>query len=381
MKKTSRARLLTFLLLAAATGAGGVCLYRNHARKAAPPRTPPAPVVVRVTKVQTKDVPVWLSGIGNVQAYNTVTIRPRVSGTLDTVNFTEGQLVTRGDVLAQIDPRPYQAALTQARARKKQNEAQLANAQRELDRIRGLVRTGAESQRILDQQQTLIAQLGADLQGNQAVIDAAQLDLDFTTIRTPITGRAGIRQIDEGNIVTANQGEGLVIITQIQPITVHFSLSQRHIAQLRPRLQPGAPRPVVQAIGENNEVLGTGELDLMDNQVDNATGTFRLKARFANEDEALYPGQYIKDVRVLLDTRKDVQVIPAATVTSGINGPIVYVAKTDNTVEVRPVTPVRVTNEQIVIIEKGLAAGETVVVEGQHKLKPGAAINPLTEQA
>lgn len=381
MKKTSRVRLLSFLLLAAAISAGGVYFYRDHARKTGAPRTPPAPVVVRVARVQTQDIPVWLSGIGNVQAYNTVTIRPRVSGTLDTVNFTEGQLVTRGDVLAQIDPRPYQAVLTQAQARKKQNEAQLANAQRELERIRGLVRTGAESQRILDQQQTLIAQLTANLQADQAAIDAAQLDLDFTTIRTPITGRAGIRQIDEGNIVTANQGGGLVIITQIQPITVHFSLSQRHIAQLRPRLKPGTPRPIVQAIGENNEILSTGELDLMDNQVDNATGTFRLKARFENADDALYPGQYIKDVRVLLDTRRNVQVVPAATVAGGIDGPIVYVAKTDNTVEVRPVTPVRVTNEPVVIIEKGLAAGETVVVEGQHKLKPGAAIKPLAEQA
>ncbi|MDR2849961.1 MAG: efflux RND transporter periplasmic adaptor subunit [Verrucomicrobiota bacterium] len=325
-------------------------------------------------------MPVWLSSPGTVKA-NTVTVRPQVSGTLDTVNFTEGQTVAKGDILAQIDPRPYKATLDQARARKTQDEAQLTHARLELARITALVAGNAESQRVLDEQTAKVAQLDALVKADQAAIDAAQIDFDFTTLRSPISGLTGIRRVDAGNTVTANQSDGLVVVTQMQPTFVIFSLAQRHLAVLIENMKPGSPPLPVQAVGDQtDERLGDGRLTLLDNQVDLATDSFGLKAEFANENGALWPGRYVI-ARVHVKTLKDVILVPSSAVIPGIDGPIVYVARDDNTVEVRPVEPGLVlADERMVVIEKGLQAGESVVREGQNKLKPSSIIAPVKEE-
>lgn len=329
-------------------------------------------VPIVTAEVTVRDMPIWLSGLGTVQASNTVTVRPRVSGSLDQVNFTEGQTVKAGDVLAQIDPRPYRAALEQTKARQAQNAAQLANARRDLDRIRALVESDAESRRLLEQQEASVAQLAAVAQADQAAVDAAQLDLDFTTVRAPIAGRTGVRLVDAGNLVTASQGAGLVVITQLQPVSVVFAIAQQHFPALRRRLSADPAPPTVRALSESAEALATGHLELIDNQIDTATGTIRLKATFANADLALWPGQFVTGI-VLVDTRQQAVVVPSEVVQAGLNGPFAYVIKSDSTVEARPITP-GPTVDAFTIIDTGLKSGERVVRDGQSKLQPGARV-------
>src|SRR5688572_11370398 len=234
-------------------GIGGTLAWRFVPTRQAAPKSASVggakgiPVVTAT--VALRDMPLWLSGLGTVQAFNTVTVRPRVSGTLDSINFTEGQNVKAGDILAQIDPRPYRSALEQAKARKAQNEAQLLNARRELDRIRALVESDAESRRILEQQEASVAQLAAVAKADQAAVEAAQLDLDFTTVRAPIAGRTGVRFVDAGNLVSANQSTGIVVITQLQPVSLVFTLPQHHLPALRRRLQADPSAPLVVATG------------------------------------------------------------------------------------------------------------------------------------
>ncbi|MDR2863688.1 MAG: efflux RND transporter periplasmic adaptor subunit [Puniceicoccales bacterium] len=339
------------------------------------------PIPVFLAKATVSDVPFWIGSPANVQPYNSVNIRPRVSGPLDTVNFTEGQMVEKGDILAQIDPRSYQAVVAQARAKKIQDEVQLKNAREELERIRPLVEEGAESQRLLSQYQADVARLDALVQADQAVLDNAQLDLDFTTLRTPIAGRTGVRRIDAGNTVTANQEEGLVMVTQTKPISAIFGLSRRDFGRLRVNAKPGEPFPIAQAVIEEGgkilETLGLGQLEVIDNLIDSSTDTIRLKAKFPNEDEALWPGQYIT-VRVLVETRKNAIVVPAPAVIPGLNGHIVYVVKDDNTVEMREVkVAAQMNDDGMLIVEEGLKAGETVVREGQNKLKNGIQVQEV----
>lgn len=368
-------RRVLFVLLVIGVGAALAWRFLPKA-KTSPSARPAAAnqrgVPVVTTTVALRDMPIWLSGLGTVQAFNTVTVRPRVSGTLDTINFVEGQNVKVGDVLAQIDPRPYRSTLEQAKARKAQNEAQLTNARRELERIRALVESDAESRRILEQQEASVAQLAAAIQADQASVDAAQLDLDFTTVRAPIAGRTGVRLVDAGNLVNASQTAGLVVITQVQPISVIFTLPQQHLPALRRRLQADPTPPLVHAVSDDGAVLGKGKLDLIDNQIDTSTGTVRLKASFSNEDLALWPGQFIT-APILVETRTQVAVVPAEVVQSGLDSPFAYVVKADNTVEARPVKP-GPTVDAFTIIESGLKPGERVVRDGQSKLQPGARI-------
>ncbi|MDR2845105.1 MAG: efflux RND transporter periplasmic adaptor subunit [Puniceicoccales bacterium] len=373
MKKTYW--FIIILLLLGGSGAA----YHYHAKQSAAPKESAAvgAVAVQLVKAVAQDVPLWLEGLGSVQAYNTVTVRPRVSGTLDTVNFTEGQMVNKGDIVAQIDPRPYQASVAQAQAKKNQDESQLDNARVDLERIRPLVGEGAESQRILDQQQAEVARLAALVQADDAALNAAQLDLDFTTLRAPIAGRTGARRIDAGNTVTANQEEGIVVVTQVKPIAVSFTLSERYLSTIRQKMRPDQPAPLVEVgITEGGKVVETvsgGHLELIDNLVDHNTATIRLKASFPNEDEALWPGQYIVP-RVLVDTRKGVIVVPAAAVIPGVTGPVVYLVNPDRTVTMREVVCGPAIDGGFIIVEKGLAAGDTVVREGQNKLKTGMRI-------
>lgn len=329
-------------------------------------------VPVILADAAVRDMPIWLSGLGTVQASNTVTVRPRVSGSLDKVNFTEGQMVQAGDVLAQIDPRPYQAILVQAKARKAQADAQLANAKRDLDRTRALVEGDAESRRVLEQNESAVSQFTAAAMAAQAGLDAAQLDLDFTTVRAPIAGRTGVRLVDAGNLVAANQGAGLVVITQLQPVSVLFTLPQQTLPTLRRRVQGAAASPAVQATSDVGEVLGKGQLELIDNLIDTSTGTVRLKAVFPNQDLALWPGQFVT-ASILVETRTQAVVVPYEVVQAGLDSPFAYVVKSDKTVEARNLKT-GPTVEGLTIIDQGLKAGERVVRDGQSKLAPGSRI-------
>jgi len=373
MKKTRW--IFAGLLIVSVTGA---MVWRAHAaglkeegsdkKKASGNQAIP---VVAAQAVQ-KEMEVWLSGIGTVQASNTVTVRPRVGGTLETVNFTEGAMVKEGDVLAQIDQRPYRAVLSQMQAKKSQDEAQLANANATLNRSQSLVKDNAVSKQVLDTAEAAAGQLVAQVQADQAAIEAAQLDLDVTTVRAPISGKTGVRLVDAGNIVTGNQAEGLVVLTQLQPVAVMFTLPQKYFAQLRPHMKPGAAALKAQALEDDGSVLDEGSLELVDNQIDTATGTLRLKATFANKNYSLWPGQFVT-ARVLVDTLKDPVVVPSEVVQPGLDGSFAYVIKQDESVEARNVKT-GMTLDGLTVIDDGLKPGDRGVQDGQSKLKPGSRV-------
>ncbi len=329
-------------------------------------------VPVTVVAAADRDVPIWLSGIGTVQAYNKVTIRPRVSGVLDRINFTEGDLVKEGDVLAVIDPRPYESLFAQAQAKVAQTAAQLANANKEVERIGQLVKSGAASRQLLDQLEASVAQFAAQEQADIAARQAAQLDLDFTTVKSPISGRTGVRLIDQGNLVTASQDGGLVVVSQFQPISVAFTLPQDSLPVIRKRMLEEPAGLTVQALTDDGRVLAEGKLALIDNEIDVSSGTLKLKATFPNSDQALWPGQFLS-ARVLVETRRQAVVVPTQVIKAGLDGPFVYRVKPDQTVEARNVKPgPRV--DDITVIEDGLKTGDEIVLDGQSKLEPGARI-------
>ena len=367
MKRLRYPVLLTALALFG--GMGWLVLSRTKA-----PAAPPArPIAVAIFKTEARDVPVWLSGLGTVQANQTVTLRPQVSGQLASVNFTEGQEVKAGDLLAQIDPRPAQAALQQAVAQKAQDEARLVNDRREFERVAALVETRTESRQLLDLRAATLAQSTALVQAAQAAIDTAQLQLDFTAVRAPIDGRTGVRLIDAGNLVTANQPAGLVVLTQTRPVAVVFALPQQALPALRrPPAQAGEGPLAVEVLSDQGQPLARGRLDLIDNQIDPASGTLRLKATFANDDQALWPGQFV-NTRVLVNTLTRALVVPTEAVQPGLDGPFVYVVKADATVEARTLQLGPSVNG-FTVVTAGLAAGDPVVREGQNKLQPGARI-------
>jgi multidrug efflux system membrane fusion protein len=367
MKRLRYPVLLTALALFG--GIGWLVLSRTKA-----PAAPKArPIAVTIFATEARDVPVWLSGLGTVQANQTVTLRPQVSGQLAAVHFTEGQEVKAGDLLAQIDPRPAQAALQQAVAQKAQNEARRANDRREYERVAALVETRTESLQLLDQRASALAQSTALVQVAQAAVDTAQLQLDFTAVRAPIDGRTGVRLIDAGNLVTANQPGGLVVLTQTRPVAVVFALPQQALPALRrPPAQPGDGPLAVEVLSDQGHPLARGRLDLIDNQIDPASGTLRLKATFANDDQALWPGQFV-NTRVLVNTLTRALVVPTEAVQPGLDGPFVYVVKADATVEARTLQ-LGPTVNGFTVVTAGLAAGDPVVREGQNKLQPGARI-------
>lgn len=331
------------------------------------------PVSVVTMNAEEKDIPIWLTGLGSVQAFNKVTIRPRVGGVLDLIHFTEGQNVKEGDVLANIDSRPYESLLAQAKAKVAQTSAQLSIAMIDMERNDKLVKSGAVSRQVLDQLEANVAQLTAQKQADIAAMESAQLDLDFTTVKAPIAGKTGMRLIDQGNLVTANQEGGLVVINQLQPISVVFTLPQSNLPAIRKALSTEASELTVQAMTDDGEILAEGKLALIDHEIDVNTGTIRLKATFPNADQALWPGQFLS-ARALVETRKKAVVIPAQAITAGLNGPFVYVVKADRTVEPRNVKPGPQVNK-ISIIEEGLKSGEQVVIDGQSKLQPGAIVS------
>ncbi len=315
-------------LLALALAGGWFMWHRHQGAAAEAPGSgkggrggggPMGPVPVVAAAVGQKDVPIYLDGLGTVQAFNSVTIRPRVDGQLETIAFTEGEEVKAGDLLATIDPRPFQSALTQAEAKKRQDEAQFANAQTILTRNTELLKKGALDKQTFDTSKSQADQLQATVQADQAALENAQTQLSYTQIASPIAGRVGVRQVDAGNIVRAGDPNGLVVVTQLQPISVVFTLPQQELPAVLERSGDGAALPVRVFDRSNTRPLGEGTLAVIDNQIDQGTGTVKLKATFPNEDQRLWPGQFV-NARLLLTTRKDAAVIAASAVQRGPNG-------------------------------------------------------------
>jgi multidrug efflux system membrane fusion protein len=338
----------------------------------AQPSQPPgsAPIVVTVTPVKRADFPIVLQSIGQVQAYNTVLVRARVDGQIMRIAFNEGQMVNKGDLLAQIDARPFQAALDQAVAKKSQDEATLANAKLDLTRYATLAKQDFATKQQLDTQNALVLQLTATIAADVAAIEAAKTQLDYTTIRAPISGRAGFRLIDEGNLVNAGQQTGIVSIAQLQPIAVIFTEPQQYVDGINQELAAGSPDVTV--TNAEGQKLATGKLTISDNQVDLATGTIRLKAEFENKDNSLWPGLAVT-TGLQLGVEKDALIVPAEVVQHGQNGLYVYVVDNQNRARVREVK-VAHQDTATAVISDGLKEGERVVTAGQLLLQPGAQV-------
>lgn len=333
---------------------------------------PDAPVPVVAGKVEQRDVPIYLNGIGTVTASNTVQIKAREDGQLVELRFREGQEVKAGDVLAVIDQRPYAAALKQTQANLVRDQANLANARADLERDLNLKEYA--SRQTVDTQKALVAQDEAAVAADQALIDAARTNLDYTVITSPIDGRTGIRNIDIGNIVHAADTTGIVTVTQLQPIAVIFTLPADTLPAVNRGLAAG-PLKVLAYAKDNQTLLAQGTLALVDNQIDQTTAMVRLKAMFANADNALWPGQFV-NARLLVEQRRDALVVPATVVQRGPNGAYAWVIRADGTVEMRPVTPAQSQDGEAVIAD-GLKAGEAVVVDGQYKLQPGSKVERI----
>ena len=335
-----------------------------------PPPTGPG-VPVTAGTVAAADVPVFLNALGTVQAYNMVTIRSRVDGQIVKVAFNEGQDAKAGAPLIQIDPRPFQAALDQAIATKEKDQAQLVSAQADLNRWAELVTTGAKSRQTYDQQKALVGQLQASIKADEAQIETARLNLGYADIRAPIDGRLGIRMVDVGNMVRATDATGLITISQLKPIFVSFTVPQEHLHKIHEK-QAGGDLTVLAYGGDNKTQLSEGKLTVIDNAIDQPTGTIRLKGTFANTDERLWPGEFV-NVRLILSVHKGAPTVPAQTVQDGPNGRYAYIIKEDNTVERRTVE-VSAVQDGIAVITKGLSIGDRVVVDGQYRLTNGARV-------
>jgi multidrug efflux system membrane fusion protein len=312
-----------------------------------------------------------------VQAFNTVTVRSRVDGELQRVAFTEGQDIKAGDLLAQIDPRPFKAQLDQAIAKKAQDEAQLANARQDVQRYTDLIKQNAISRQTLDTQRALVTQLEAAIKGDEAAIENAAVQLGYTTITAPISGRTGIRLIDQGNVVHASDATGLVVIAQLQPISVIFTLPEDNLPEITREMAAGPLQVSILSRDEKTE-LDIGTLSLIDNQIASATATMKLKAIFPNTANHLWPGQFVK-ARLLLRTQRNVLTVPSAAVQRGAQGLFAYVVRPSQTVELRPLKVGQI-ESTVAVIEEGLNPGEQVVTAGQYRLQPGARVQARSIQ-
>ena len=373
---SSKRRALYWIALALSVLTAVIVFRVFFTNKPAPQRPSAAAVPATTAIAAEEDVPVTLAGIGTVTPLLSVTVKVRVDGQLESVAFKEGQDVKAGDLLAQIDPRPFQAVLQQAQAQKARDEALLKNAQLDLERYTTLWQQDSVSRQILDTQRATAEQLKATVQADQAQIDTAKLQLTYSTIRAPISGRTGARLVDPGNIVHAADTTGLVVINQIDPMAVVFTLPEDKFQTVNKALGNGAKALKVMAYArETAELLGSGKLTLVNNQIDTATGTFQLKGVFANAAHLLWPGQYV-NVSVILGTRQSAVTVPASVVQRGPNGLVAYVVGADDAVAVQPI---RVASSQDgkAVIEEGIAAGTRVVVDGQYKLKPGSKVTEV----
>jgi multidrug efflux system membrane fusion protein len=330
-----------------------------------------APVPVTVAEAGEGDVPIYFDGLGTVQAINTVAIRTQVNGKLQSVNFVEGQHVNKGDTLAVVDPRPFQAVLDQAKAKRVEDEAQLTADQKDLDRFKSLVGKGAGTQQAVDQQQAKVDNLKATIQADQAGIESAETQLSYATITAPIDGHVGFRQVDAGNIVSTADQTPITVLTEIKPAMSIVTLPQRDLAALREAMLKGEVA-VVAFDQDNTRELARGKLLLIDNQIDQTTSTIKLKTSFPNDDERLWPGEFVR-VRVLVDTLKNVVTVPPAAVQRSSQGLFVWVIKQDNTAENRSITA-GPSDDEATVVASGLKPGERVVVSGHYRVRAGVKV-------
>ncbi len=364
------------LVLLAILAAGGYWAWQRHrAATESAQQKPEEAVPATVATAETKDFPVYLYNLGNVQAWNTVTVRSRVDGQIDKLAFDEGQFVKAGDLLIQLDPRPFQAALDQAVAKKAQDEANLANLQRDLQRF-VTVGTLATTQQQIDTQRSAITQQEALIKADAGSIDNARVQLVYTTIKAPLSGRMGFRLVDQGNIIHATDTGGVATIVQIEPIAVIFTEPEDELPRILDELKSGA-LPVTAYTSDGKRELGKGELSLVDNQVDTATGSIKLKAKFTNQDHMLWPGLSVS-TRLLITTEKNVVVIPDAAVQRGPDNLFAYVANADNRIERRNLVVGEIQDGEAVI-KSGVKPGERVVTSGYYRLQQGSLID-LSQQ-
>jgi multidrug efflux system membrane fusion protein len=336
-----------------------------------------APIPITAGQVEVRDVPLYVVGVGTVQAYNTVNIQARVDGQLDSVDFREGQDVKTGDRIAQIDPRPFQAALDGALATQAKDEATLVNARQDLKRYQDTASKGYSSRQQMDTQSATVNSLVAAIQADQAAVENARVQLGYTTIVSPIDGRTGIRHVDKGNIVHAADTGGLVVITQLQPISVIFTLPQDVLPRVTAAEATGVPLNVSAFARDGTTELGQGVLELVDNQIDPTTGTIRLKARFANPTRSLWPGEFV-NARLQVGTAHDGLIVDSRVVQRGPKGIFAYVIKPDNSVEMRVIEPGQDYGGQT-LVTKGLNANERVVVDGQMRLQTGSKVDTQSQ--
>jgi multidrug efflux system membrane fusion protein len=331
-------------------------------------------VPVVVSTAQRGDLPVYFNGLGTVTAFNTVTVRSRVDGQLVSVAFKEGQFVHQGDLLAQIDPRPFQVQLEQAVGQLAKDQAQRKDAEVNFERYKLLFKEGVIPQQQLDTQGALVGQVDGALTSDQSQIDNAKLQLTYSRITAPISGRIGLRLVDAGNIVHASDINGLLVITQLQPISVIFSLPQDQLPQVNAKLHAGVQLGVDAYDRDDTAKIASGKLETIDNQIDITTGTYKLKSVFTNADNALFPNQFV-NVHLLVDTKHNLTIVPAAAIQRGPQGTYVYAADTDNTAKIRIVTIAQATGDSVGL-SAGLNSGDRVVIDGLDKLQDGTKINP-----
>jgi multidrug efflux system membrane fusion protein len=368
-------------LLTVALAAGGF-LYFTHARPSeatdAPAPAPTVPIVASV--VAQHDVPIYLTGVGTVIAYNTDVVRAQIQGQIISINFTEGQAVHAGDLLAQIDPRPYQALVDQYVGNLQRDQAQLTNAQANYSRYNQLGDKGWATPQLIETQKAQVGQLQAVIKSDQALIESAKVQLSYTRLTSPIDGVVGIRQIDVGNIISPSTTNGLVVVTQVDPISLIFTLPETDLPQIQQQEQKSkAPLPVITYSQDNTILLDRGELGLVNNEILQTTGSIQLKANFPNKARRLWPGQLV-NARLLVDTRHNGLTVSAAAVQQGPNGAYAYVVNPDSTVAIRPIKVAQISDGQA-LIDSGLTANEQVVVDGQYKLQPGTHVRLLHGKA
>ena len=344
----------------------------SRADKNAKASAPPPAVPVGVATVQQRDFPVYLTGLGSVQAFNTVALKSRIDGQIMKVNFQEGQDVKEGELLIQIDNRPYEVALQTAKANLQRDEAQLNNAKVQFERMKALYAGGVIAKQDLDTQEASFGQYEGTIAADKAAINSANLNLVYTRVTSPINGRIGLRQVDIGNYVQASATTPMVVITQLHPIAIVFTLPEDQLQAVRQRMKEGTL--VVDVYGRDDQTkLSTGKLLTIDNEIDQTTGTAKLKAVFENPDNSLWPNQFV-NVHLLLERRKDALTMPASAIQRGPQGTFTYVVDANNTVQVKPVQ-IALTQGNVVVIESGLQAGDKVVTDGQEKLQPGTHVN------
>ena len=370
------------VLLAVVLAAGALYFAHNQALEKAsaetPAAPPPAPIVAGT--VAQHDVPIYLTGVGTVIAYNTDVVRAQIQGQIISINFTEGQTVHAGDLLAQIDPRPYQALIDQYTGNLERDQAQFKNAQANLTRYTTLGQKGWATPQLLETQQAQVGELHAAIKADQALIDAAKVQLSYTRLTSPIDGVAGIRQIDVGNIISPSNTNGLVVVTQLHPISLIFTLPETNLPQIQQQQQNTKTPLAVLAYNQDNTIqLDQGVLGLVNNEILQTTGSIQLKANFDNKANRLWPGELV-NARLLVETRHNGLTVPASVVQQGSKGPYAYVVNPDNTVAIRSIKVAQIADGQA-LIDSGLQANEQVVVDGQYKLQPGTHVTLLHGQA